>query len=256
MSGTIAGLAMGSAVALGMPALGVAGIPVWDVQLDTSVTTYGANSYVQPNGDAIARGDNVHLQAGTPRGLASIVIPIGLYSASTTYQYTATDLRVMVYNVDSGGLPTTLLGTASTSATFTASNNAANGGSSRPALYNVTQLVAFNFESQNITLPDDFAFEFDDFTPSPDINLSNWLQSADSTDAFNSTPFEGPDQPVRHHLRHHASDNSWEVYSAAPAANWPDGWNMAAQVNVPEPASFSILAGAGLLALARRRRQA
>jgi hypothetical protein len=252
MPGTLAGLAMGAAVAAGgaMPVLG-AGVPVWDVRLDTSSNTYGP-SYVQYKNDNRAIGDVVHLQPGTPRGLQNIVIPMALYSYDTSHEYVATDLRLTLYNVDANGIPTTEIAHVVTSNSFTGSNSLANStppGASRPAIYLATEYVTFDFSSLNIDLPDNFAFTSFDYTVDGDPDLSTWLMAADSVDGFGSTPVNDPNPDQWHFLRH----NSLATWEVTPGPFWEDGWQAVAQINVPEPASLGAFAAGGLLLLRRRQ---
>src|SRR5262245_33009929 len=161
---TAATLALGGAAVLGggLPALGAV---VYETVLDTT-KVYPQNSFVQQFGNGVSQyGDNVDLGPGVPNEpLSKIVIPISLYDPSTSFTYNATGLTMRLYNVDGAGLPTTLLGTVVAPATvFNGS------GGFRPNIYWVTKWVEFDFLSQNIILPDKFAFGFNDATPSPDL---------------------------------------------------------------------------------------
>lgn len=223
-----------------MPALGVE--PVWDVQLNTT-ESYPDNSFVQQAGNGLSHyGDNVHLQANAPRNLKTITVPIALFGYDTNVTYNATGLEVTVYNVDGSGLPTTALGTAVAPATlFTAS------GGYRPLIYIATQNVVFDFTSQGITLPDDFAFGFRDGTPSPSSALAVWLDSEDSLDSFGDTPFGTADTSPRQYLQQAGGFGAWSLQGSGP------NYNMVATVVAPEPASLGLLAAGGLLMLRRRR---
>jgi hypothetical protein len=245
-------LALKATLAAG--SIACAGHAFGEVIFDVNPNPSGNNGFIQQSGNNRAYyGESVQLLPSAPRLLETIKIAFTYFEFESP-QYTP-HLRVDLWNVDANGLPvdsdssdnlsyTPIASVTRTDVTFTGSNYNGGGG-----VRDVQQDVTFNFLSQNIMLPDRFAFGYRDENPdglvSPAFNFSVFASSAPNSDEDSAGGFiieAGPNYLPA--TTFEGGGGTYSLESEVTAIPEPHGWT-------------AVAAAAALLPLGwhRRRRQ-